>query len=314
MPAQVRSITFTKHVKDLTEEELEEAENNLKLLFDLEFPTKYWCMGKELGTSGLTPHWQGFASFKKRVSFIKLGKALKCHIEPAHGTIEQNVKYCSKENLAFLEFGTYDKDKDKKFDYADALRYAREGRVEDIALEAPLLYLRYRPQLERVQQECNRPLPRLRRGIWLVGSPRTGKSYFASRYSNNGYIKAPNKWWDTYTDQDTVIINDIDESNAAKLAYYLKIWADPYSLLVEVKGSMVYIDPSVIIVTSNYRINSLYRDFSLQTALHERFMEITVLDWRETPIGQIEIKTHNPHYGVGGEVWLNQTNILSYKS
>lgn len=36
------------------------------------------------------------------------------------------------------------------------------------------------------------------RGIWVVGKPRAGKSWFARNAFGNFYIKSQNKWWDGY--------------------------------------------------------------------------------------------------------------------
>ena len=126
-------------------------------------------------------------------------------------------------------------------------------------------------------------------------------------------LKVPINRWNNYSNHDTVIINDVDRSNAAKLAYYLKnSGVDPYPLLVEIKGSMLYIDPSYIFVTSNYRISDLYDDQQLRIALHERFYEIVVYDWRETPEGMIEIQILDDTVegNMVGTRWINQHTIL----
>ena len=309
--SQVRSISWTLHLNGIDAAAKELKREWLERQFRECFPTTYWCYGEEYGSMGLSPHWQGFAAFTKRVSFKKIGSALGFHIERAKGTPAQNKAYCSKEGGPFHEYGTLKTDK-VKFGYAEAIVAAREGRLADIELEAPQLYLRYRAALERVHLENYCPSSRLRRGFWLVGKPRAGKSRFAHRFSLNGYIKGPNKWWNNYTNHDTIIINDVDRSNAAKLAYYLKIWADPYPLLVEIKGSMLYIDPSYLFVTSNYRISDLYDDQQLRIALHERYLEIVVYDWRETPEGMIEIQILDDTQDMIGTRWVNQITILEF--
>ena len=98
-----------------------------------------------------------------------------------------------------------------------------------------------------------------------------------------------------------LVINDVDHSNAAKLGYYLKIWTDLYPVLAEVKGGSIYLNHTHVFVTSNYRISTLYQDEELRIALHRRFKEIVVYEHRETPIGEIEIKTPSG--------WVNQHTI-----
>lgn len=311
---QVRSIQFTLHVGgiDLVAQDLK-----LQRIFKEEFPTKYWCYGEENGKHGDTPHWQGYAAFTKRVSFKKLGHTLGCHIESAKGNASQNKAYCSKEGGPFHEWGNIP-EVSKKFSHADAIQAAREDRMEDIEQEAPQLYLQYRSQLERVHLECYQPSVCFKVCYWLVGKPGTGKSRFAYAYHpGSTFIKPPNKWVDGWNpNYKVMVVNDVDHSNASKLSYFLKIWADLYPLLAEVKGGSLYLTHETVFVTSNYRINQLYpNDHELQIALHRRYKEIVVLDHRETPIGEIEIKTFDEFRDDfnGGQIkWINQHNIKDY--
>lgn len=58
---------------------------------------KSWIVGKEVGDSG-TPHLQGYVEWNKQTDFTVLKKInAAIHWEPAKGTREQNVKYCSKD-------------------------------------------------------------------------------------------------------------------------------------------------------------------------------------------------------------------------
>lgn len=66
---------------------------------------KKWCdtvtqyiIGKEVGENG-TPHLQIYVYNKNAIYFDKIKKiAPRAHIEKARGTLEENLKYCSKEN------------------------------------------------------------------------------------------------------------------------------------------------------------------------------------------------------------------------
>jgi len=309
--SQVRSISWTLHLFGVDEVAKELKREQLEKWFKEDFPTTYWCYGEEKGKEGITPHWQGFAAFTKRVSFKKLGHTLGFHIEQAKGNASQNKAYCSKEGGPFHEYGTM-KTPDKKFAHAEAIQAAREDRMEDIELEAPQLYLQYRLQLERVHLECYQPSIQFKTCYWLVGKPGTGKSRFAYAFNpGQTFIKPPNKWFDGYNQNlKVMVINDVDHSNAAKLSYYLKIWSDLYPIFSENKGGTIHLTHTHVFVTSNYRINTLYEDEELREALHRRFKEIVVLEHRETPIGSIEIKTYvRKTQGLGEFIWLNQHTI-----
>jgi hypothetical protein len=119
-----------------------------------------------------------------------------------------------------------------------------------------------------------RPLSVLKRSIWLYGEPGVGKSRLAFSYANF-YPKNPNKWWDSYKNEDVVICDDFSPEHRV-LGFYLKRWADRYPILCETKGSALYPGYSVLIITSNYRISDIFDDDKMQRALQRRFVEYEV--------------------------------------
>jgi hypothetical protein len=276
------------------------------------YEIKYCCYGEELGKQGVTPHLQGYTIFEKRYSLKKIIKDWSpCFVQASRGDSADNFEYIVKEGMKFTEFGSRPKF-EKKLSKVDkmkrAIELARSDQLGQLESEMPGLWLRSRRDLERVHLEAIRPLCDKRSGIWLVGSPGTGKSLFAHRYGDV-YHKPPNKWFDGYQNQEIIIIDDLDRSNAEKMGYYLKLWCDCYPFLAEVKGSALYLKHKTTIVTSNYRINTLYEDPDLRGSLHRRYKEIVVLGFRETPEGMIEIKTPDPNHSMR-VIWLNFINIL----
>lgn len=118
--------------------------------------------------------------------------------------------------------------------------------------------------------------PRL--AFWLWGKPGTGKSRFV-RTNFHPYIKkANNKWWDGYSQEKHVLIDEVELNSFRdkwnNLGHNLKIWADPYGFISteEIKGSTIALNYEVLWVTSNYHPMQLATDDSeLLLAIQRRF-------------------------------------------
>jgi len=95
--------------------------------------------------------------------------------------------------------------------------------------------------------------------MWLWGQSGSGKSHDARHKYAEGayYLKPQSKWFDGYNAEETIILDDLDESY---LGHYLKIWMDHYACTGEVKGGTIPLQHKRFIVTSNQSIEELFKD------------------------------------------------------
>jgi len=234
----------------------------------------YHVYGEETGDSG-TPHYQGFIIFKERMGMNTL-KALipRAHYEVAKGKNSQAANYCKKDGK-YTEIGTLPAEPNIKGGEANKQRYerafklAKSGELDSI--DCDLLIKHYRT-LKQVRIDYVTELDPLdtTSGIWIYGDSGIGKSSYARKTYPSAYVKNCNKWWDGYQEEENVIIDDLDDSHAV-LGHYLKRWADHYAFTAETKGGSLYIRPQKIIVTSQYRIEDIFKDGPTAQALIRRF-------------------------------------------
>lgn len=126
--------------------------------------------------------------------------------------------------------------------------------------------------------------------FWIVGDTGIGKSrYVRETYGDKVYAKQMNKWWDGYAGEEVVLIDDFDLAGQC-LGHYLKIWADCYSFLAEVKGGTIRPVINTFIVTSQYTIDEIWKkskdgewDYQMCAALFRRFKVVTVKDGALVP-------------------------------
>jgi len=161
--------------------------------------------------------------------------------------------------------------------WAQTRTLAKEGRFDEID---DAIYIRYKHNIQGIHQDAlqSTPLPPLPHttGIWYYGPSGAGKSRQARADYPDAYQKAANKWWDGYTGQDAVIIDDFDPGHNV-LGHHLKIWADHYAFTAEKKGGALYIRPDVICITSQYLIEEIWTDPATIEALKRRFKVTTFL-------------------------------------
>lgn len=270
---RVRSWCFTKN---------NYSESDEDIIYDLAFKCRYIVCGKEVGESG-TPHFQGFLYFDNKVRFSTLKEYLPdgSHIEVMRGTHSEAINYCKKGeqsheewkslgidgpnfgfNADFFESGEKPGDctdggAKEKIRWDMVMANAMEGNWKGIPVDVMIRNGR------GIQYAVHKLMTRnltdtTEQMLWYWGNTGTGKSRKARDDYPDAYLKMCNKWWDDYTAQDAVIMEDFDVEHAV-LGHHLKIWGDRYSFPAETKGGKIDIRPRIIIVTSNYHPNMIWR-------------------------------------------------------
>lgn len=240
---------------------------------------KYIVAGRETAPTTETRHLQGYARWSNPRSVANIRRLLVgCHVEPARGKPTQCREYCIKDGN-FREFGDVPEDPGSREieRWENARSLAKEGKFEEIPAD---IYIRYIGNLERIYR---RGLPSIEPlsstcGIWLFGRTGAGKSRGVRSNHPKLYPKPLNKWWDGYSDQEVVLLDDVDYNQTSWIGNFLKIWSDHYPFIAEMKGGSRLIRPKRVIVTSQYTIQNLFTDVALQEALLRRFKVINKIE------------------------------------
>jgi RNA helicase len=131
------------------------------------------------------------------------------------------------------------------------------------------------------------------RGIWIWGEPGTGKSTKARSFCSEDdlHIKQQNKWWDGYSGQSYVLLDDLDTPH---LGHLLKVWTDKYACSGEIKGGTVALRHTTFIVTSNFTMQELWKEEpKIEAALRHRFKVEHMMEIVD-PVVLAELEGKNP--------------------
>lgn len=219
---------------------------------------------------------------KNKVKVIKYVSGLtKKKVNDEKHVLEYNIdvkKYLYKQ-LRHIKY-VYDDLISKKITLTDAIN-----------IESSLItqYTKIKRNLESYWADSSsKNFKSKRLSFWIVGPPGIGKSYSVRNSFKDVYIKESNKWWDGYINQKVVLIDDFDSFS---LSHYLKIWADNYKFLGEIKGGVVECIYNVLFITSNYYIEEIFNGQALIQALKRRFNVIETKKY-----------LNNGYFFLGGEI------------
>lgn len=239
-----RSFCFT--INNYTDEDINQCKN---------LPYKYIILGKEKGEEG-TPHIQGYVFFSNPISFKSFKKKLpRAHIEVCRGSPQQNVEYCSKEEILFSE-GEIPKS-GKRNDLDEIRKAVQNGEdMRTIITSYPANYqtIKYAETIRKYLEKPRNWKPNVK---WYYGETGTGKTKTAYEVlGENAYFKDGTKWWDGYDAHESIIIDDFRPS-AIPFQELLRI-LDRYPHTIENKGGTRQLLAKTIIITAPYHPNEMF--------------------------------------------------------
>ena len=238
-----------------------------------------YCVGQlEKGKETENPHIQFFLNFKNkaRISAItKVDKRVHCEKVIVNNGAD---KYCMKEETRVdgpIEFGIKPVEVNKKTDWEDVWKKAKEGKIEEIPASIRVIHYNKLKMIAKDHMEfkdCDHL-----RGIWIWGKAGAGKSRWAREQSKSMYPKLCNKWWDGYQGEEVVVMDDFMPEHKC-LCQQLKIWADRYDCILETKGGAVHAQYQWFIITSQYTIDDIFDNDRDRDAIFRRFQQYEISD------------------------------------
>lgn len=225
------------------------------------------------GTDGIpigTPHYQVYAQSLKRLTMPQMKTAMRengIHVEIRKGTHEEADDYCEKEEsrfvgpvpLGFLTSGCFGDPIFKKGQRTDLDAIKKdidEGMDELTTWDTHFTASVRNYKAFNHYRNLKLCLPRNHQTKVLVlfGETDLGKSHRAFNLHPDFFVYnkkegATQQWFDGYTGQETLIIEEMEGATMAMS--FMRRLADKYPMKVPTKGAFVEFRPKLIIFTSN---------------------------------------------------------------
>lgn len=217
----------------------------------------YWCY-EEAPTTG-TKHIHAYIEMKRSIRFRTMinrwfrGEGERgAKVEICKGTQKQAMEYIAKMGHV-EEAGTFVEERPgQRNDILDMHKAIREGaNYDEIANTWTQQYYQYGRMVHFEMGRAQKDRSEKPQVWWVWGATGVGKTKWAVELSPESfYIKdAGTKWWDGYTQQEVIIIDDF--RNWEKGDSDLLRLLDRYPYTAEVKGGHVKINSPTIVITSD---------------------------------------------------------------
>jgi len=219
---------------------------------------KYIVIGREICPTTGKPHLQGYCELADKVSFSVIAGKFG-HIEKRRGTPQQAADYCKKEG-SYQEAGTMS-NPGKRTDLESVCTMVVEKKkIEENALEFPVTFVKYHKGITELMNLTRSNRTEKPTVIWLWGLAGVGKTRYASDRHSDRYIKDGTMWWNNYTQQEAIIIDDFDGKWPFRDLLRL---LDRYEYQGQTKGGYVKINSPFIYITCEFPPTKYWRENEL---------------------------------------------------
>lgn len=214
----------------------------------------YLVVGKEVGENK-TPHLQGYVEFGNSMRFQTFhNKFPRAHLEKRRGTAQQAADYCKKAG-DFIERGKMSKQGSRSdiYDMTDAIKAGK--RTAEIADLDPVTFVKFHKGLEAFRNAHMKDRTEKPYVEWRYGLTGTGKTFrvVEQHGAENVFIKDGTQWWDGYSQQQVILMDDMDAADWKKNHFrdFLRL-LDRYPYKGQVKGSYVKINSPYLYITCEH--------------------------------------------------------------
>ncbi len=214
---------------------------------------RYICYGVETCPDTGRKHHQGWTQFEKPVSRasakLRLGLP-SAHFEIMRGSCQQAEEYSAKDGDVFRVGKYVSMGQRTDIDEVRVMLSSGKSILEVADANFPL-WCRFRPSFYVYQQLClersaaeYRPL----RVFVLAGRTRCGKTRLALQYASYIIGGSQLMWWDGYTGQKCICIDDY--ADQGDVGWLLRL-LDGHKLRLPVKGAHTWALWDTVFVTTN---------------------------------------------------------------
>ena len=235
----------------------------------------YFAFQLEKGEQG-TPHFQGCFGFLTMRNLAAMRKKYPMHIEITRNAMA-SWDYCQKEDTRLegpWHHGAPPAKLNTKGDKAARNKYIAEVGAAKACEEGLIDVTQYAKAKASINQyiEDKRKVDSLTvlDNQWHYGDPGTGKTLHCIQTWPDYYEKDKTKYWNGYNEQETVLIDDIEQDEKFMLGMLKKIAQHKPFVAEDKYGGLRLIRPKRILVTSNYHPNEIWEKKEFK-ALDRRF-------------------------------------------